>query len=190
MMITGVPGSACLIPARRSSPSPPFMRRSVTTTSVGSAVKAASAFAPSCATRVWNPTAARSLAMVCAMSGTSSTISAVNLDISALLLNELRGTVGARRPQHGDGRPLADGALDVDLTGVIADDAGGDGQPQSRAFAAWLRREERLEDGRQVFGRDARPLVGDGDPDHVARRGTRRQTHALPRRRGVARVQQ
>src|SRR4051794_1644672 len=89
------------------------------------------------------------------MSTTSSTTSTRVLRMGGHL--PLRG----RRPAHRHGRALAGRALEVDLAGVVANDAGGDRQAQARALAALLRREERVEDGVHVLDGDAAALVDD-----------------------------
>ena len=76
-------------------------------------------------------------------------------------------------------RPLADLAGDENEPAVARDDALGGGQPQPRALAVLLGREERFE--HLVEGRPARcpPRVRDRDPDIRPRFGVRVQAGAL-----------
>src|SRR3569832_56976 len=154
MMMTGTVASARFTASSRSRPSTLFMRRSATTTSNSSRPSSSSARTPLSATCVSKPPRRRSLAMVSAMSTTSSTISARNPWLATRHL-------AVRGPAHGHGGPLAGSAVQADLAGVVADDAGDDRQPQPRPLAALLRREERVEDGVQVLGRDAVAAIGD-----------------------------
>src|SRR5436305_11709528 len=55
----------------------------------------------------------------------------------------------------GEGRALAGLALDGDRAAVSLDNRVGDGEAEARPLAHGLRREERVEDAREVFGRDA-----------------------------------
>src|SRR3954469_1319330 len=117
MITTGTVGSARLMASRTSRPSMLFIRRSVTTTSAGSLAKRSMAAAPLSATSGSKPASSRSLAMVWAMSTTSSMMSARLLDTSRL------GGVGGGGPEDGHGRALAVGARQIDLTAMFSHDA-------------------------------------------------------------------
>jgi hypothetical protein len=61
-------------------------------------------------------------------------------------------------------------ALDRDVTGMLLHDAVGDGESQACSFADAFRREERIVDARDVFGRDPCAGVGNLYDDGFARR--------------------
>ena len=161
MMMTGTVGSIALDPASgRSSPSPLFMRRSVTTTSAGCRGERAPAPRRRCRrSRRRSPPPPDRWRRSRAMSTTSSTTSTRSLPAAAVMPAPRR--CGDRRPQHGRGRPRARRAGEIDLAAVVAHDAGRDRQPQPGPLAARLGREERIEHRLQVLGRDARALVDD-----------------------------
>ena len=54
---------------------------------------------------------------------------------------------------------------------MLSDDIGTDAETQSRALPHFLRRKERLEDARQMFGRDAAACVADFDNDMAGLQG-------------------
>ena len=58
-------------------------------------------------------------------------------------------------------RALSDPALALDAAFVLADDAVGDRQAESRPLADGLRRKERIVDSREVFARNPRSRIGD-----------------------------
>src|SRR5207247_1304378 len=74
----------------------------------------------------------------------------------------------AHRQVDDEGRALTLGALHGDLAVVLLDDAISDGETETGAFAELLRGEEGIEDPLDESRRDARTVVGDLDPDHVA----------------------
>src|SRR4051794_13892597 len=156
MITTGTVGSARRTPSSTSMPSTSFMRRSVITTSAGSPAKRSRALAPPPATSVSKPTCCRSLAMVSAMSTTSSTTSTLSLRTGRLRVNG---------PEDGHRGPLALGAGQVDLAAVVADDAGDDGEAEAGPLAPLLGGEERVEDGVQVLEGDPAALVDDLERD-------------------------
>src|SRR4051794_29557245 len=67
-------------------------------------------------------------------------------------------------PERGS---RADLALDHDAAAVPVDDAVDNREAEAGALADVLGREERIEDLRDHVGRDAGPVVGDGDLDVV-----------------------
>src|SRR3569623_1427989 len=182
-MMTGTVASARFTASSRSRPSTLFMRRSVTTTTNSSRPSSSSARTPLSATCVSKPPRRRSLAMVSAMSTTSSTISARTPWLATRHL-------AVRGPAHGHGGPLAGAAVQAALAGVVADDAGDDRQPQPRPLAALLRREERLEDGVQVLGRDAVAAIGDLELHLSVRQAAGPDGHLAGGFGGVAGVRQ
>ena len=84
-----------------------------------------------------------------------------------------RAVLGERKPDRHR-RSRADAALHLHRAAVLLDDAVDDGEAEARALL--LRREEGVEDAREVLGRDAGARVRDGDLDLAAaanRSGTR-----------------
>src|SRR5450432_536820 len=185
MITTGTVGSMRRTPSRTSRPSTPFMRRSVTTTSLGSRAKRSSARTPPPAISVSNPVRSRSLAMVWAMSITSSTTKARSLRMGLRLQRPRDGG-----PEHGHRGALPRCAREVYLARVIANDAGGDGETEPRALSMLLGCEEGIEHRVHILGGDPAAPIGHleaNQPDVGPARG---QRHPLPGIRGVAGVEQ
>src|SRR5438045_2899355 len=178
---TGTLGSLRLTPRRTSSPSTLFIRRSVTTTSAGSEAKRSSAAVPLPAISVSNPAASSSLATVCATSMTSSTTRARILRM---------GSLSRDGPAHGYLRTLFQGTRNMNLAAVVAHDAGHDREPEAGSLAALLGGEEGIEHGVEVLGRDATPLIFDGDLEEAVVFGAGGHRHPAPVGGGVAGVEQ
>ena len=89
-----------------------------------------------------------------------------------------------------EARALADGAVAGDRAAVLLHDAVGDRQAEAGALADLLRREERIVDPRELFGRN--PGAGVGDFDRRADRALRLRDDREPAalRHRVARVQE
>src|SRR5689334_16020957 len=71
------------------------------------------------------------------------------------------GSCGLGRPGEEDREPasLSHVALDIDPAPVVHDDPLRDGEPEARSLAGALRREERLEDARELLAGNAGPFV-------------------------------
>src|SRR4029077_3098238 len=179
MTTTGTVGSDRLMPVSRSRPSTPFIRRSVTTTSAGAIAKRSSAAAPLDATSVLKPADSRALALVWAMSTTSSTTRARSLAMGGARLRD-------RGPQHRRGRSRSGWAGEVDVPAVVPHDAGGDGKAEARSLAALLGGEERVEHRVHVLGRDAAAVVDDLDANHSVSGGLGGEAHPTARLGRVA----
>src|SRR4051812_39838675 len=63
------------------------------------------------------------------------------------------------RERHREPRALPHDAVALDVAVVLANDAVGDREPETRAAPNRLRREERIVDARQLFRRNARSGV-------------------------------
>src|SRR5262245_14619138 len=85
--------------------------------------------------------------------------------VSVLFFGLLRRS---QRKEDLEARALAGGALHLDVPAMARDDAVADRQTQTGPFAHRLGREERVEEARQIFGRDAAAVIGDLDEKLIA----------------------
>src|SRR5450432_1211764 len=73
---------------------------------------------------------------------------------------------------------LAGSRADINFSGMLFDDAIGDGQAQAGAATGGFRREKRIEDAMYMFARNAGSGVGDFDFDAAIVRGGANFQHA------------
>src|SRR5579871_1297604 len=184
MITTGASASTSWIACRTSSPSTPFIRRSVSTASAGVALKRAIPAWPLSAASASKSFRRRYSTTAFAISRASSMTRIRPLDLDIRLL-------GGGGPGHADQRPLAGDAAEGDLAAVVANDACGDGEAQSRPFAAFLGGEERIEDRQEVLGGDPGAVVPHLDADALpGLDGLRGYLDLAALARGVAGVEQ
>ncbi len=97
---------------------------------------------------------------------------------------------GVEREQQRERRERRPIALDAHAAAVALHDLAHDRQPEARALALGLRREERLEHAGQIERRDAVSVVRDGEREVGVARLHRQRELAADLRQGVRRVRQ
>ncbi len=158
-MITGMLVSKARIRASNSSPFIPGMMTSVTTASTRDLASNSSASCALAATDTEKPSDRNSSSSICLIARSSSTTRIRSSLTRALLLRRSR----PNRQEDLEGRPGAESRAHVEPSAVLLDDPMSDGESEAGAAAGFLRRIERVEHPRDVFGSDPDTAVGEGD---------------------------